>query len=247
MTVYALDFDGVICDSAIETAITGWKVATQIWPEMPEEAPEELISLFRHIRPVLETGYEATLIMRALYEGHSADYVLINFHNQIKHIINRDELNTDKLKQRFGDTRDLWIKQDLASWMAKNPLFSGVKEKLQQLDKKNSYIITTKQERFVSQIFASNGIEFPADQIYGLDRKLSKQQVLKDLAMQHPEQDILFVEDRLPTLHNVINDQQLSAIKLFFATWGYNTQADKSAASELVRVNSINLEQMQTL
>ncbi|OUR71191.1 hypothetical protein A9Q92_00875 [Methylophaga sp. 42_8_T64] len=247
MTVYALDFDGVICDSAIETAITGWKVATQIWPEMPEEAPEELISLFRLVRPVMETGYEAILIMRALYEGHSADHVLINFNNQIKHIINRDELNTDKLKQRFGDTRDLWIKQDLAGWMAKNPLFPGIKEKLQQLDKKNSYIITTKQERFVSQIFASNGIEFPAEKIYGLDRKLSKQQVLKHLARQHPEQDILFVEDRLPTLLNVINDHQLDAIKLFFATWGYNTQADKSSANELERVRLINLEQMLAL
>ena len=28
--IYALDFDGVICDSAVETAITGWKAAGSI-------------------------------------------------------------------------------------------------------------------------------------------------------------------------------------------------------------------------
>ena len=38
--IYALDFDGVICDSAVETAITGWKAASSIWKDMPEAAPQ---------------------------------------------------------------------------------------------------------------------------------------------------------------------------------------------------------------
>ena len=39
--IYALDFDGVICDSAIETAVTGWKVAQKIWQDMPSSLPEK--------------------------------------------------------------------------------------------------------------------------------------------------------------------------------------------------------------
>ena len=33
--LYALDFDGVICDSAVETAVTGWRVAQTLWDDMP--------------------------------------------------------------------------------------------------------------------------------------------------------------------------------------------------------------------
>jgi len=36
---YALDFDGVICDSAVETGITGWKSACTLWQGMPETIP----------------------------------------------------------------------------------------------------------------------------------------------------------------------------------------------------------------
>jgi phosphoglycolate phosphatase-like HAD superfamily hydrolase len=245
--IYALDFDGVICDSAIETAITGWQVAKQIWPNMPDETPQEIITLFRIVRPVMETGYEAILIMRALFEGVPAEQLLNNFNSHVTHLIRRDQLNTDKLKQRFGDFRDQWIKSDLDDWIAMNPLFDGLANKLQQLDAQNTYIITTKQERFVSQIFASNNIEFPEERIFGLDRKLSKQQILKSLLTQYPESEILFVEDRLPTLINVIKDGQLGVIKLFFADWGYNTQNDKQAVTNLDTVHSINLKEMMML
>ena len=72
--IYALDFDGVICDSAIETGITGWKAAIQIWPDMKAPLPStELINQFRLARPVIETGFEAILIMRLLYLGQSID------------------------------------------------------------------------------------------------------------------------------------------------------------------------------
>ncbi len=245
--LYALDFDGVICDSAIETGLTGWKAACIVWPDMPTDMPDGIMDKFRHIRPAMETGYEAILIMRFLFEGGDADLLLNNFGSQIAHLIRRDEIDIDRLKNRFGSTRDEWIKEDLDDWIAKNPLFDGIQSKLQQLDPATTYIITTKQERFVSQIFESNDIDFPAEHIFGLDRKLSKQQVLKDLLIKYPEQDILFVEDRLPTLHNVIKDENLQQVRLFFANWGYNTQADKTVAKEIGRLNSINLDEMLAL
>ena len=87
----------------------------------------------------------------------------------------------------------------------------------------------------------------PREQIFGLDRNLSKQQILTDLLTSYPDNTILFVEDRLPTLLNVINDDRLKDVQLFFADWGYNTQQDKQAATQLATVNTINLGQMLTL
>ena len=143
--LYALDFDGVICDSAVETGITGWKVASQLWPEMPAEIPSEMIDLFRQVRPVMETGYEAILIMRLLFEGTPPQNLLDDFANAIKDIIEQEQLSTDQLKQLFGETRYHWINDDLDDWIAMNPLFDGVADKLRQIDPEQCVIITTKQ------------------------------------------------------------------------------------------------------
>jgi len=231
--LYALDFDGVICDSAVETGITGWKVASHLWQDMPMATPDKMIDLFRHVRPVMETGYEAILIMRLLFKGIDPHLLLTDFAQQIKQIIQQENLNIDQLKTLFGETRDHWIKADLADWIAMNPLFEGVADTLKSLDPSSCYIITTKQERFVHHILDANGLSVPAEQVYGLDRKLSKQQILADLSEQYPDYTILFVEDRLPTLINVLGDDRLADIKLLFADWGYNTEQDKQAVQSL--------------
>lgn len=240
-TIYALDFDGVICDSAIETGITGWKVAKQIWSDMPDTASLEMISLFRQVRPVMETGYEAILIMRLLFEGVSSDELLNNFTSSIDSIIRKNTLKTDDLKQMFGQTRDRWITSNMTEWIEMNPLFEGVAEKLCSLEVKNCTIITTKQERFVSQILAANNIDFPAKQIYGLDRKMSKQDVLNDLQTHYEGSKLLFVEDRLPTLFNILADPRLKHVISLFADWGYNTQKDKTEAQNTVNIRTITL------
>ena len=56
--ISALDFDGVICDSAVETGVTAWKAASQIWHDLDTLLPsQELLEKFRLVRPVLETVY----------------------------------------------------------------------------------------------------------------------------------------------------------------------------------------------
>lgn len=239
--LYALDFDGVLCDSAIETGITGWKVAGQLWQDMPELPPTDIIELFRQVRPVMETGYEAILIMRLLYEGIPAQTLLNDFSASIDTIITQDELSTTQLKKQFGETRDHWIADNIGEWIEMNPLFDGVAKKLKSIKAEQCTIITTKQERFVSQIFDANSISFPAERIFGLDRQLSKQEVLNNLLAQHPDHEVLFIEDRLPTLHNVISDPRLESVKLYFADWGYNTHQDKKQASAINKITTLNL------
>jgi phosphoglycolate phosphatase-like HAD superfamily hydrolase len=238
--IYALDFDGVICDSAIETSMTGWKAACKLWPKMPTDISDDIIEQFKVVRPALETGFESILIVRLLFEGVSAQALLNNFNNKIDSIIRRDQLDPAHLKKLFGEVRDHWIQDDLQNWLAMNPLFEGVDNALQGIEQNKCYIITTKQERFVHQILNAFDINLPIDNVFGLDRNMSKQQVLADLVDNYPEQKILFVEDRLPTLVNVLNDQQLSKVELFFAEWGYNTTQDKQQASDL-NLNRIDL------
>lgn len=233
-TIHALDFDGVICDSAVETAITGWKAASQIWQDMPHsDAPQSLIDQFRLVRPIIETGYEAILAMRLLFLGESCAAIYSDYQAKTQQLLEQAQVSSDDLKKLFGTTRDHWIANDLPDWIAMNPLFAGVKEKLQAIGQTHTwYVITTKQERFVKQILTANDIELAEQRIFGLDRNMSKPEVLKDLLIAHPDQPIEFVEDRLPTLLNVQKHPELSKVELLFATWGYNTQEDKAIASQ---------------
>ncbi len=242
--IYALDFDGVICDSVLETGISAWKAAAQIWDDIPTGfASVEQLAQFRQIRPFMGTGYEAILIVRLLSNGESVDDIMGDYHAKIQKVIKDSGLTIDALKKLFGETRDRWIEEDLEEWIAMNPLFPGVAKKLKALSEKNIwYIITTKQERFVKEIFKANQVELPEERIFGLDRKMSKEEVLIDLANQHTEAEFYFVEDMLPSLLKIIKSTRLESVKLFLALWGYNTAEDKLAA-EKYNIELINVKE----
>lgn len=232
--IYALDFDGVICDSAVETAITGWKAAATIWNDMPEVAPNSVIAHFREVRPIIETGYEAILVIRLLHLGETTESIYGGrYADQSRLLLQQARLTIDDLKKLFGETRDRWISADMADWIAMNPLYPGMVEKLRRLGQRHTwYVITTKQERFVKNILQANAIELVDERIFGLDRNMSKLEVLNGLRAQYPGATIHFVEDRLPALQSVQKYPELADVKLSFALWGYNTVEDKAIAAQ---------------
>lgn len=227
--IYALDFDGVICDSAVETGITGWKAAGTIWSDMPKAVPQTMIDRFQLVRPVIETGYESILAMRLLYLENTVEAIYGDYGDKIRALIADANLTVDGLKKLFGETRDVWIANDLAGWVNMNPLFPGVAAKLRTLGQQHPwYVVTTKHERFVKKILKANAIVLPDERIFGLDRNMSKGEILKGLLKIHPNGTIYFVEDRLPMLLNVLKNDGLQNVKLIFALWGYNTAEDKA-------------------
>ncbi len=236
--IYALDFDGVICDSALETGVSAWKAAAQIWDDFSTPLPPKKLSeQFRQIRPIMGTGYEAILIVRMLNNAETVADIMADYDNKKQQIIEDANLDIDTLKKLFGETRDRWINDNITEWVQMNPLFSGVAEKLQRLSEQGLwYIVTTKQERFVKQILRANQIQLPEQCIFGLDRNNSKEAILLDLVNQHKEQTIYFVEDMLPTLLKVSNNSQLADVTLFLASWGYNTEDDRE------RVNNYDIK-----
>lgn len=239
--LWALDFDGVICDSAIETGLSGWAVATEHWPEMPRQCPNEMLSGFRDVRPVMETGFEAILIMRLLYEGVSSECLLTDFSNQLDALMQREQLHSHDLKAQFGHYRDRWIEHDLDSWINNNPLFDGIKARLQSFSPDDWLIITTKQQRFVEYILQANAIQ-PPSAIYGLEDGRSKPAILTDLYQSAPTQPVIFVEDRLPTLVKVMQEGCLRDMVLWLADWGYNTDQDKATAQASDRLQLKSLD-----
>ena len=242
--IYALDFDGVICDSAIETGVSAWKSAATLWDDFTSPLPTaELLEKFRQVRPVMGTGYESIFIIRLLHDGETIETIMDDYHAKTQKVIEDSRLNIDSLKKLFGETRDSWIEDDLDEWVDMNPLFSGIAEKLQYLSEHAVwYIVTTKQERFVKHILSANQIELSGDRIFGLDRNMTKEAILIDLAQKHAQEKIYFVEDMLASLLKVLNNDKLESVKLFLALWGYNTTQDKldaeTQAIELIDIDN---------
>lgn len=233
--IHIFDFDGVICDSAVETCVTGWKAAQKLWQEMPERPSKELIDEFRQVRPYLETGYEAILIVCLLYRGKTVDEICSQYEALMSQLVQQNRLNTDELKQLFGHTRDEWINHNEQEWLTMNPLFLTSLKKLQSLKGLVWYVLTTKQERFVKRILKANQIHIEDDYLFGLDKKISKQDSLLMLAKKHPDQSLIFIEDRVQTLLGVQNNPRLHALKkleLQLVTWGYNSFEDRQLAQK---------------
>lgn len=241
--IYALDFDGVLCDSAVETGITGWKAASRLWDDMQTPLPPaDLIEQFRQARPIIETGYEAILAMRLLFCGDSVTKILGDFDARKRRLLTQETLDSDRLKRLFGEVRDRWIESSPEEWRGMNPLFPGVAEKLARLSENALwYIVTTKQERFVREILATNGLTLPAERIFGLDRRMNKEDVLIELCERHPQSTLHFVEDRLLTLLKILDNDRLRDVQLFFADWGYNTARDKDEVKRQSAVRVISL------
>ena len=76
--ILALDFDGVLCDGMREYFEASRRTYMRVWPDEPAPS-EELFPAFRALRPVIMTGWEMPVLLRALVQGYSQAAMLQNW------------------------------------------------------------------------------------------------------------------------------------------------------------------------
>ncbi|KAG8080786.1 hypothetical protein GUJ93_ZPchr0007g6132 [Zizania palustris] len=246
--LYALDFDGVLCDSCGESSLSAIKAAKVRWPwvfEQVDAAMEEwIVEQMYTLRPVVETGYENLLLVRLLVEiripsarkslvadGLSIQEILETWLKLKPRIMSDWDEDRDSLVDLFGSIRDDWIKNDLSGWIGANRFYPGTADAL-KFSSSEVYIVTTKQGRFAEALLKElAGIELPSERIYGLGTG-PKVKVLQQLQQmpQHQGLKLHFVEDRLATLQNVIKEPALDQWNLYLVNWGYNTPKEREEA-----------------
>jgi hypothetical protein len=232
--ILALDFDGVVCDSAAEGAVTSWRAGARLWPGWQGEGPPAVcVERFVRLRPVVETGYQMPLLMKLVYDGVSDAEILSRFLPLCEGLMAAGNLTRGALVELFGAARDRWIEGDLAGWLGRHRFYPGVIDRIKAaLAVRPVYILTTKQERFTHQLLTSQGAAVPRERIWGLERNLSKPRLLALLMADpaHRWAQIHFVEDRLDTLLAVEKEPGLDPVRLYLAEWGYNTPDQREAA-----------------
>ncbi len=246
--ILALDFDGVICDTVRETLTSAWEVYREIWNGRSGHPPPQAEAAFHRLRPALEIGWEAPILLRAIIEGVPEADLLRDFQAVWRQrILEAHHLDRGVLLARFDAARDAWIRTDMRGWLASNRFYPGIAERLRVIVQSDAsiFVITTKERRFAHLLLERNGVNLPAAQVWGKERARPKADLLRVLRQTHPVAygDVWFVEDRLKTLRSVQEQADLDAVGLFLATWGYNTPAEREEAHADRRIARLTLAQ----
>ncbi|KAM6584791.1 hypothetical protein CsatB_011793 [Cannabis sativa] len=257
--LYALDFDGVLCDSCGETAVSAVKAAKVRWPGLFDNVDSTLenwiVDQMVTVRPVVETGYETLLLVRLLLEtripsirkssvseGLTVEGILDNWLKLKPVIMEEWDENREILIDLFGKVRDEWLENDFHTWIGANRFYPGVPDAL-KFASSRIFIVTTKQGRFAEALLRElAGVTLPPERIFGLGTG-PKVEVLKQLQKkpEHQGMKLHFVEDRLATLKNVIKEPELDGWNLYLVDWGYNTQKEREEAASIPRIRLLEL------
>ena len=242
-TILALDFDGVLCDGKVEYFATTWQTYCQVWQPASLEPPEDLAPGFYRLRPVIETGWEMPLLLRAMIQGIPEDEILLNWQPIAQELLRTENLQASELGPLLDKQRDRSISTDLAGWLAYHRFYPGVVPRVRSLFESpvEPVIITTKEERFVRKLLQQQGIEFSEGKIYGKGCKRPKYEILRELGGS--VEKIWFIEDRLKTLRLVEQQPDLEPVKLYLADWGYNTASERESVRNTDRIRLLSLEQ----
>ena len=243
----ALDFDGVICDGIVEYFQTAWRTYCQLWQPSSQIPPANLADSFDRLRPVIETGWEMPILIKALLVDIPEAKILQDWNNIAQRLLSETNLAGADIAKKLDQIRDEWIATDLSGWLSLHRFYPGAIEQLQSLLKSSVKlkIITTKEGRFVQALLQQQGVEMPQEAIIGKESKRPKSQVLRELiaASVGEHIKIWFVEDRLKTLQLVEQQADLDTVQLYLAEWGYNTLEERESVRHSPRIRLLSLSQ----
>jgi phosphoglycolate phosphatase-like HAD superfamily hydrolase len=240
----ALDFDGVLCNGLKEYFQTSVAAYRRIWPDADAAQILDWESIFGRLRPVVETGWEMPLVLKAIQMGHTEADILQDWPQIRNRILVQLQLEPKQIGLQVDALRDQWLTDDLPSWLSLHEFYPGVSKQLRHWESLDLplFIITTKESRFVQILLQQHGIELAAADIYGKDRQQPKHLTLQQLQAQGLS-NIWFVEDRFATLTGIRQHIDLQPVTLFLGDWGYNTEGDRKAAADYDSIHLLSLAQ----
>lgn len=249
--ILALDFDGVLCDGMREYFETSRRTFVRVWPQDPAPA-DDLFPSFRTLRPVILSGWEMPVLLRAIGRGRTQSAILQNWEAVRDDVVGSGPasvLLVNALRHTVDDVRREWIAAAPDDWLDGNVPYCQLDE-LRRLvsEPARALVVTTKEGEFARQILDRWNVHLAG--IQGKEAGIHKCENLRALIADHVaahgrRPTLWFVEDRLETLQHVTTHADLDDVGLFLATWGYNTEATRAAARSGGRVHLLELDQFR--
>jgi hypothetical protein len=250
--ILALDFDGVLCDGMREYFDTSRRTYARIWPGEPAPG-DDIYTAFKTLRPVILTGWEMPLLLKAIVQGQPATAVTSDWASVRDGLVRRDGREPGALVKTLGHTLDEvrreWIASDPKSWLERNVPYCDLEEVRRVVAQpERAVLVTTKEGEFARLILQS--WEVALADIQGKEAGTHKCENLSALiagytAAHRRRPRVWFVEDRLATLAHVTTHPDLADVGLFLAAWGYNTAETRASVGAGGRVRLLQLDQFR--
>jgi phosphoglycolate phosphatase-like HAD superfamily hydrolase len=248
-SILALDFDGVLCDGIREYFEASRRACARTWPEEPAPG-EELFPSFQRLRPVITSGWEMPLLLRAIAGARPEAVIARDWEAVRDELVASGRLAGGALVRALGRTLDEvrreWIAADPGGWLERNVPYCRLEE-LRRLvaEPERAVLVTTKEGEFARLILDRWRVRL-AD-VQGKETGAHKCDNLRGLiaayaAARGRRPLVWFVEDRLETLRHVATHPDLGDVGLFLAAWGYNTHETREAARGDGRIRLLDLD-----
>ena len=231
MLVLALDFDGVISDSAGEAFVVAARTYLELRPEsalfraVPVRwalSTVENLPLYRSFVELMALGNRAEdfgVALAALDEGLVVE-------SQRDYDIFRDAqvpAFLDEFHRRFYEVRSEWSLRDPGDWLSWMKPYDPFLEILQRRSLGNRFAIATAKDRdSVRSLLSSYGVAalFSDSLLFDKETGVSKRAHLKLLRerLDCSFDEIFFIDDKV----NHLQDVSCLGVQCGLATWGYN-------------------------
>lgn len=225
--VLALDFDGVIWDSAGECFETGWRAYKDLFGT--DLSGEKNRQNFLAGRPLARTGHDFFLLLRLIEEQPERDLQSFPFEEFLQLRIELEE-EASRFNEQFYTLRSHYRDHDFVAWASWQGVYPEMIALLQRWEDsfRGVAIATTKDTASAGALLASTGREYA---VFGKEFSLDKLLQIEAIAESHQVScsDILFVDDLLENLEQVAPTGARTAL----ACWGYNTEESRGQAREL--------------
>ena len=214
-----LDFDGVICDSLLETLVSSWKgYYLLLGEEQPPVMPVSLLRQFKRLRPYVRAGEDFILIheliARKIPVGSQQDFD--------DRLAERGEEKINRYRESFYAARTDILAKDRDYWIKLNKLYPHVVPCLKAWGSSSSlYILSTKRAEFIVEILTAKGILLDPKRVLSCEAKEKKDTILRTLAARGTER-ALFVDDQID--HLASGSSRDPRITGCLASWGYVQQ-----------------------
>src|SRR5262249_59675361 len=120
----------------------------RIWPNAPRP-PERLLPSFRALRPVVMSGWEMPLLLRAVEIGRPGAQILAGWDTVRDELVKADSAEGDGLVARLGraldESRRDWIAADPKGWLALHVPYCPLEELRRVIaEPERAILVTTK-------------------------------------------------------------------------------------------------------
>jgi len=236
MKLFVTDFDGVICDSALESLLTAFNSQQRIDdPDHPrmlslDQIPLEIQIKFRRLRAFLHGAEDFLPIIRAVFSDRQVDT-----EDEFRLFREIPPRVLEESKKLFYEERDFLRQNEKELWLNLNPLFPGIGDGFRRLQPyQNVYILTTKRKEDVEDILRYYDIDFPTEHInaVGTEQKFQRLIELSEYTGCSLN-DTIYLEDQI----NFLPPAQSAGCTVYLAGWGYvSPQHRKTAAANSISV-----------